>query len=187
MHPAARWTIITLCRKSDRDRNPKFFSAVNRLGAVDSVMGDMDDGPEQRAIPEAEVERNLLSLLPVHHFDLVVTHSPFGEYTRHRRHEEASRAVQSLWRSGRIRASMLWFFAFEDGGGRYPPRAVESAHLLVHLDEDVYREKLRLITDVYGFARDSFEARAASDREAFWCFERANDLDRWLERRDSGE
>lgn len=44
LHPDCKWTVISLCRKSDPDRAPKFFRAVAELNAT-GVMGDLDDGP----------------------------------------------------------------------------------------------------------------------------------------------
>ena len=65
-------------------------------------MGDLDDGPEQKPLDEKEVESTILELLPPKHFDLIITHNPTGEYTRHIRHEEVSKAVIKLWHSGKI-------------------------------------------------------------------------------------
>lgn len=45
MHPAIKWTIISLCRKSDPDRAPKFFRVVKEYNAV-GIMGGLDDEPE---------------------------------------------------------------------------------------------------------------------------------------------
>ena len=182
MHPSVQWTVVALCRASDPDRGPKFHRVLGVFGAS-GVIGDMDDEPDQRALPSAEVERCILSLLPGRRFDLIITHSPFGEYTRHRRHEETGRAVGSLWRDGRIDAPGLWNFAYEDGGGSRPPRAVGSAHRLFELDGGILLEKRRLITDVYGFPPGGFEARAVSRLEAFWCFTSAVELDDWLNNR----
>ena len=44
-HPSWKWFIISLTRKSDADRSPKFFKALNILSAS-GTMGDLDDGPE---------------------------------------------------------------------------------------------------------------------------------------------
>ncbi len=59
---------------------------------------------------------------------LILTHSPYGEYTRHLRHEETGRAVISLWEEGCISATEIWMFAYEDGGKRYLPRPIKAAH-----------------------------------------------------------
>ena len=39
------------------------------------------------------------------------------------------------------------------------------------LPEHLWREKYRLITAVYGFSPDSWEARTTPREEAFWCFD----------------
>src|ERR1044071_1306220 len=59
--PSWRCFIITLCRARDRDRAPKFFRALGRLGA-DGKMGDLDDGPEQIPLDEVELHTTLLGL-----------------------------------------------------------------------------------------------------------------------------
>ena len=78
-------------------------------------MGDLDDEPEQKPLSNDKVELSILDLLPQTHFDLIITHNPKGEYTRHLRHEETSKAVISLWHDGKISTNQLWFFAHEDG------------------------------------------------------------------------
>jgi len=185
MHPDWRWTVISLCRGGDRNRAPRFLRAVRKLGGT-GKMGDLDDGPEQSPLPEARVQRVLLSLLPPGHFDLVLTHSPYGEYTRHRRHEETSMAVTALWEKGLIRIDEVWMFAYEDSGrgGRDDlPRAIKKAHLVVQLPEDVWREKYRTITEVYGFEPESYEACITQREEAFWCFRSPVEFQRWLRSR----
>ncbi|MDX1530673.1 MAG: PIG-L family deacetylase, partial [Rhodothermales bacterium] len=114
-HPDWRWHVAVLCRGSDADRAPRFRRVCEALGA-DGAIGDLDDGPEQRPLPPAEVEAAVLALLPDAPLDLVLTHGPRGEYTRHRRHEECCRAVVALWCRGDLRAGELWTFAYEDAG-----------------------------------------------------------------------
>ena len=108
-----------------------------------------------------------MATLPRHDFNLAVTHGLQGEYTRHRRHEELARAVCDLRESGRLRAGQLWHFAYEDGGGRYLPRPREEADIKLALPREVWERKHWLVTSVYGFRPDSFEARATPRVEAF--------------------
>ena len=178
--PGLRWFVAALCRGDDPDRAPKFRRAIKQLKAEGDI-GLMDDGPEQRPLPEAVVQQAILGLLPHEEFDLVLTHSPRGEYTRHRRHEETGRAVLALWRDGRILTDELWLFAYEDGGRRYLPRAVENANRVETLGEKVWQEKHRVVTDVYGFAPESFEARTTPRAEAFWCLQSAVEAETWLQ------
>jgi LmbE family N-acetylglucosaminyl deacetylase len=166
LHPESRWTVLTICRKSDEERAQKFERALEQLNAT-GLMGDLDDGPEQRPLDADEVEETILSLLSSDKFDLIVTHGLWGEYTRHLRHEETSRAVMSLFRHRKLSARRLWVFAYEDGGGRYLPRPVRDAEILLRLSDEVWQRKYDIITKVYGFGADSFEAKIAGRVEAF--------------------
>ena len=185
LHPESQWTIVTLCRKSDSDRAPRFFQALEQLKA-NGAMGDLDDGPEQFALAAQEVRNTILELLPPSSaeaslsprrrgagFDLVITHGPAGEYTRHIRHEETGKAVVELWEGQNLEASEIWRFAYEDGGGKYLPRPARNADLKIRLPEKIWRKKYDIITRVYGFGTDSFEARAAPREEAFRCYKQA--------------
>ncbi|HUS47952.1 MAG TPA: PIG-L family deacetylase [Phycisphaerae bacterium] len=180
MHPTWTWTVAAMCRASDPDRAPKFFKAMDCLGAKGSI-GDLDDGPEQVPLPCEAVTRAAVSVLPAARYDVVFTHSPFGEYTRHRRHEETARAVLALWRTGRLRAGELRLFAYEDGRGGHRPRAIRDAHQIVALPEEIWRKKHSIIVDIYGFQSGSFEADTTPREEAFWCFDSPAAAGAWVQ------
>ena len=167
-HPEWSPFIVTLCRGEDPDRAPRFLEALGRLSAK-GAMGDLDDGREQVPLPATIVQDAILSLLPGSDYDFVLTHAPGGEYTRHRRHEEVSRAVWALWRDGALRARGLWQFAYEDGGGAYLPRPRKDADLHLPLSDAVWTRKHGIITEVYGFGEASWEARVVPRTEAFAC------------------
>ena len=204
LHPEWRCSIFSLCRASDPDRAPRFERAARELGAADSRIADLDDGPGQLPLSISEVAKATLGLVaggaspeagragtPAREssdsagapagessggppsFDLIITHSPHGEYTRHCRHEEVSRAVIALLRSGRIAARELWLFAYEDEERRRYPHAIPVAPLQVLLPEEIWRRKYEIMTVLYGFSPDSWEARTTPSAEAFWRFEDA--------------
>ncbi|MBP7693571.1 MAG: hypothetical protein KA764_16735 [Anaerolineales bacterium] len=183
-HADWQWFLGTLCRASDPDRAPRFARVLERLGAR-GTMADLDDGPAQLPVAPAEVQRQVLGLLPRRHFNLVLTHGPRGEYTWHRRHVEVCQAVTTLWRTGQISADALWLFAYEDGGRQYLPRAVPTAHRYQPLPASVWHSKYAVVTDLYGFQPASWEARTTPRAEAFWCFESPRALGRWLRREGS--
>jgi len=178
--PAWHWFIITLCRASDRDRAPKFFQALKAFGA-EGKMGDLDDGPEQKALAENEVQEAILQLLPQEHFDLIISHNPAGEYTRHLRHEEIGRAMITLWHAGKVSTDQLWTFAYEDGGKHYLPRPIKTAHTYHILPERIWQKKYSIITETYGFEKNGFEAETTPRAEAFWQFTDSIDARRWLD------
>ena len=165
-NPSWECFIISLCRKNDTDRAPKFYKVLKNLNAK-GIMGDLDDGAEQTPLPEKEVEKAILDLLPQNHFDLIITHNPKGEYTKHLRHEEISKAVIMLWNKGTIISKELWTFAYEDGNKAYFPKAIKDASIYEILDQKIWLEKYRLITQTYGFDTHSWEAQTTPKEEAF--------------------
>jgi LmbE family N-acetylglucosaminyl deacetylase len=172
-HPEFDWRIVTLCRASDPDRAPKFRQVLHRFGA-EGEMADLDDEPDQAPLPIELVLETIVRLLSGNIYSLILTHGPRGEYTRHRRHEECCRSVVELWRSGSIATNRLWLFAYEDGGHAYLPRVRNDADRRDVLTENIWLEKRRLITDVYGYGPESWEARATPREEGFWCFDSAD-------------
>ena len=168
-HPAWECFIVCLCRGSDTDRAPKFRQALNVLRSRGAI-GDLDDGPDQRHLEENEVEKTILELLPPLYYDLVISHHPSGEYTRHIRHEETGQAVIRLWHSGKISTGEHWVFAYEDGHREYLPQPVQTAAIYRTLTKRIWLRKYSIITETYGFDSNSFEAKTAPRAESFWQF-----------------
>lgn len=169
MNPDWEVFVAGLCRGSDPDRAPRFFRAIEELGA-DGALADLDDGPDQMPLDPAEVRETLRSLLPDAPFGLVFTHGPRGEYTRHRRHEEVCRGTMALWDEGSLRADELRLFAYHDGGRAHLPRPEGDADHRVTLPDSIWERKVRLLTGLYGFSPDSWEVRATPRQEAFRTF-----------------
>ena len=178
-HPRWNCFIISLCRKNDQDRAPKFYEVLKILGAKGN-MGDLDDEPEQKPLTNEVVELAILNLLPQTHFDLIITHNPQGEYTKHLRHEEISRAAISLWNKGKINTKLLWVFAYEDGSKAYYPKAIENTSIYTVLEPSVWQKKYSLITDIYGFEKESWEAQTTPKAESFWQFDQVKEAHEWL-------
>jgi LmbE family N-acetylglucosaminyl deacetylase len=180
-HPAWRWFTVCLSRGSDKDRAPRFYSALKALKS-EGIMGDLDDGPEQKPLDEKELERTILNLLPQEHFDLIISHNPIGEYTRHIRHEEVGKAIIKLWHAGKISAHELWTFAYEDGNKKYYPRPIENASIYRPLMKRIWLRKYSIITETYGFEISSFEAVTTPRAEAFWHFTDPDNAKKWCKK-----
>ena len=168
-NPLNDWFIVCLCRASDKDRAKRFNNALIVLKA-EGIMGDLDDGPNQHPLDEKLVENEILRLLPVIHFDLIMTHDSAGEYTKHLRHAEVNKAVITLWQDEKIMANEIWTFAYEDGNKNYLPKAIEYANIFELLSEKTWLKKYKLITKTYGFKENSWEAETTPLAEAFWQF-----------------
>jgi LmbE family N-acetylglucosaminyl deacetylase len=167
--PSWRWWIASVTRGDDRDRARR-FRCVQRELSIGGRIASLDDGPDQDPLDPEELDDTIRQLLPRSRWDLVATHGPCGEYTSHLRHEEVCRSVVRLWESGWLRLNRLWMFAYEDGQGSRLPEASDDAHRFHVLDESVWAKKYRLMTQVYGFSKDSWEARATPRTEAYHCF-----------------
>jgi len=167
LHPDACWTVVTLCGKGDAQRTATFEKALERYNAK-GVMGDLDDEPEQKPLRMVEVEDALMDLMPSDRYDLILTHGLWGENTGSRRQEETSKAVMALRESQRLSTGEVWMFAYEDGGNKYPPRPVSDADVFIYLPKETWEQKYQIITDIYGLAPDSLEAKTTPKEEAFW-------------------
>jgi len=178
-NPKWQCFIVCLCRAGDSERAQKFYNVLKVL-KVDGVMGDLDDGPEQKVLTDKKIENLILTLLPLEFYDLIISHSPFGEYTRHLRHEETGKAVINLWNVGKIFTNELWTFAYEDNNKQYYPRPIKNAAIYLSLTQRTWLRKYRLITETYGFEKNSWETNSITKSESFWKFTDAKDADNWL-------
>lgn len=168
-HPNWKCFIVCVCRASDTDRAIRFNEMLKLVGA-EGAMGDLDDGPEQNPLNSSELENTIKTLLPQASYDLLITHHITGEYTSHLRHEEVNRAVINLWSRGEIKSQELWTFAYNDTNKAHLPKAMKSAPIYWTLPQAIWHRKYSLITNTYGFFKDSWEAKSAPRSEAFWQY-----------------
>jgi LmbE family N-acetylglucosaminyl deacetylase len=178
-HPAWEWFIVCLCRGTDEDRSSRFYNTL-RILKSEGIIGDLDDGPEQKPLEENEIEKVILELLPAKHFDLIITHNPTGEYTRHLRHEEAGKAVIKLWNTDKISTDELWTFAYTDDNKKHCPGAVKDANIYNVLAKRIWLRKYSIITETYGFEKSGFEAETTPRAESFWQFTDPTVANKWL-------
>lgn len=179
-HPLCNWYIVCLCGGSDPDRASRFIKAIKALRA-EGAIGDLDDGTSQAALNPIDIQRTILELLPPKHYDVILTHNPAGEYTRHIRHEEVSRAVINLWNASKISTRELWSFAYVDGDKEYYPRPDEKATFYRILTPSIWKRKFNIITKTYGFEENSFEAETSPQSEAFWQFTEPSAAKEWMD------
>lgn len=178
-NPHWNYFIVCLCGAGDKDQSRKFQQALNVFRA-EGVMGNLDDGPEQKPVEKKVIEDLIIQLLPAKKFDLIITHNPAGEYTRHRRHEETGAAVIRLWQAGKIQTRAFWAFAYEDGHKAYFPRPQKKATIYKALTKPLWHKKHNIIIHTYGFAKNSWESKATTKNEAFWQFKTAALATQWL-------
>lgn len=172
--------ILSLCRANDMDRNFRFGQALKEFKAT-GTMADLDDGPDQVPLNAELIYKTILENLPSIQYDRLYTHSPRGEYTSHLRHEETGQAVLQLWIAGRIQTDEICLFAYEDGKHTYLPRPIKQAPITLHLSDEIWLRKYKIIREIYNFEQNSFEARTTPHSEAFWLITKQNEALQWLE------
>ncbi|WP_319478851.1 PIG-L family deacetylase [uncultured Draconibacterium sp.] len=178
-HPSWNCFVVSVCRGNDPDRSAKFYNALKTFNAT-GAMGTLDDSPEQKPLDLKIVEQAILELLPAKHYHLIISHNPSGEYTRHIRHEEVSKAVIKLWYKKKIATDKLWTFAYEDGKKKYYPRPEKDAAIYRTLTKRIWKRKYSIITETYGFDEDSWEAKTTPKDEAFRQFTDSFTAVKWL-------
>ena len=179
MHPEWDCFIVSLCRRSDIERASK-FSEVLKIFHAEGIMGDLDDGPDQVPLDDSLIGSTVLDLLPKNDYDIIISHNPSGEYTRHIRHEETGTSVMKLWQTKKLHTTELWTFAYEDGKKQYFPKPIEYAPVYNILAEHIWNQKYKIITETYGFNENSWEANTTPRAESFWRFTNSEDATTWL-------
>src|SRR5215216_5029704 len=61
--PSWGWFILSLCRRDDPDRAPKFYQTLEILRA-EGKMSNLDDGPEQTPLDGKQIQERIIRLLP---------------------------------------------------------------------------------------------------------------------------
>jgi LmbE family N-acetylglucosaminyl deacetylase len=172
-NPDWNWTIISLCRKNDSDRAPKFKKVCDYLSAQ-GIISDLDD-EKLEPLSISEVAEKIKENLPQDKYDYIYTHGENGEYG-HIRHKETHEAIKFLIKKNKLTCSKVFYFSYLPGGIKWRddsdlkiPIANSKSNTRVFLDEDALQKKINLITSVYGFTPESFEALSCGSRETFIC------------------
>ena len=165
-NPEWDWTVLCLCRASDRDRRGKFQALCETLDIAGHILGLDDGNPLERIDPAREIGRRIREHLCDVEWDLCMTHGRNGEYG-HRRHREVNQEVRRLAGGGALRTRELWTFAYECDPRTGTSRPLADADILISLTRQELAEKRRIVHEVYGYGADSFEVRACISPEAF--------------------
>lgn len=165
-NPSWDWTVLSLCRATDPDRRVKFRRACEHLD-IEAAISDLDDSNPLKSIdPQKEIGGRIRDRLRNEDWDACITHGANGEYG-HQRHKEVHREVLRLVGNGVLRCEEFWTFAYvcNPRTGHNIPR--HDADIRVPLTAGQLTEKKRIIHEMYGYGRDSFEYEACISPETF--------------------
>jgi len=158
-------TIISLCRKKDKDRAPKFKKVCKAYNAK-CFMSDLDDSEEgdYKNISIDDVIKRIKKFVRGKSFDFIFTHGKNGEYG-HIRHKQAHNAVVKMLEEKQISATIIYFFSYHLQGKFC--RAKKNSDKFIKLKAVALLKKKSLIRNVYGFQRGSFEETSCREIESF--------------------
>ncbi len=170
-HKSWDWIIFSLCRKDDPDRAPRFMNVCKYYKAK-GIMGDLDD-KILKPLKVEEVISKIKELLEIRDYDLIFTHGENGEYG-HLRHREIHKAVKKMITDGELKCGKVYYFSYVSGSEIAPhdsklkiPIPNQNAEERIKLNSLEYKNKFKLITELYGFKQNIFEALSCHKLESF--------------------
>jgi len=161
----ANKTIITLCRKDDKDRFPRYDKACKVFNAQ-SYMSDLDDSEKghYKNISSEEVIIRILKIIKDKKYDYLYTHGENGEYG-HIRHIEIHKAIEEMLKQNLISPKKVFFFSYIKTDKN--SNINSNADKLIKLEKPYFKMKKNIIKEIYGFNEGSFEYESCRDVEAF--------------------
>jgi len=159
------WTIFSLCRKDDPDRFPKFMKVCEYYNAKGIISDLEDEGIINVVKSLPEIEKRVIKELKEKSFDYVFTHGSNGEYG-HDRHKGVHQAIKRLVKDNKIICKKLLFFNYKLDGKKIVNG--DSTNFEEELSPEELKKKKEIITNLYGFAQDSFESLSCLPKETFY-------------------
>jgi len=154
-------TIISLCRRDDKDRAPKFRKVCKEYNAK-CFISDLED-EKLGYIATGEVIKRVKKFAGKD-YDMIYTHGKNGEYG-HPRHVLVHKAMSKMFRKKILRAKEIFFFDYKKQ--KEIAVANKNADKFIKLKENYLDKKKDLIQNIYGFKKNSFEYLCCRDEEAF--------------------
>ena len=161
LHPEARWSVVSLCGREKRGIAEKYVRALERLGAWGQMGGFTED--EDSLPTQFKLQNNIMALLQSERFDVIITHSLWGEYRSNGMVELISKTVLSLIKTGRLKAKQVWQFAYEGEQEDYVMKPAIEADICMDLTDEIRKQKYSILTEIYGI-----DLKSVPRQESFW-------------------
>ena len=121
-----------------------------------------------------EVIKKIKQNLKKINYNYIFSHGKNGEYG-HLRHREVHQAVKKMVENEELKCDKIYFFSYIPGEKTAPhdsnlkiPIPNKNSDLFVELNESEYNDKIKIITQIYGFRENVFETLSCSKTEAFY-------------------
>jgi len=158
-------TIISLCRKNDKDRYIKFKKVCKILNAK-SFMSNLEDEKLNKINIKEVIKR--IKKYSDKKYDYIFTHGKNGEY-KHPRHLDVNKAVIEMIKRNLILCKKNFFFSYLSKKNNYQGYCIynSNANKLIKLNNLEFLNKKKLIQNIYGFEKGGFEEKSCGKIESF--------------------
>jgi len=161
------WTVFSLCRADDSDRAPK-FKRVMEYFKIQGFIEDLEDEDImglKESVPV--IQKRISAFLKNRNFDLLFTHGLNGEYG-HKRHIGTHLAIENLLKTGEISFQDVYFFNYQkQDNGKELIVSKKDTEYILKLNEREYKEKRRIVAEMYGYPYDGIDVNLCAPEEAF--------------------
>ena len=154
-------TIISLCRKDDKDRAPKFRRVCKEYNARGFISDLEDEKLGYIAIGEV-IKR--IKRFAGKGYDAIYTHGANGEYG-HPRHILVHKVIKKMLNNKQLQAKEIFFFDYKKQ--KEIVTANKNADKFIKINNALLNKKKEIITELYGFQKNSFEESCCRKEEAF--------------------
>ncbi len=155
-------TIISLCRKDDPDRAPK-FARVCRILKARCFISDLED-EKLNEIKAEEIIKRIKQFIDGKSYGYIFTHGLNGEYG-HKRHIDVHKAVVKMLNARDLIAKEVLFFSYTMKGAFCCPN--KNSDKFIKLKDVCFMKKKYLIKGIYRFKQNSFEDMCSKNKETF--------------------
>ncbi len=167
-NPQVSWTVFSLSRSSDRDREPKFWR-VCKQNKAKGIITDLEDEGKlsiKQSLPIIEklVENNLQNKK----FDYIFTHGANGEYG-HPRHIGVHKSVKKLIKNKTLKPEAVFYFNYKKINRKnfVPFTTKAKTNCLLTLTKQELQIKKELVAYMYGYDINGIDVSYCTNPEAF--------------------
>ncbi|MCD4762340.1 PIG-L family deacetylase [bacterium] len=168
LNKQVRWTIHSVCRASDKDREPKFRRVCKYYGAK-AIITDLDDDEKLKFNDSVLEAKRLISKAHKNkEYNYIFTHGLNGEYG-HLRHKTIHIAVKQLVKEKILKPDTVFYFNYQKKSGKNLIKMVAKANtfIIVKLTDKMYMEKKKIVAEMHGYAYDGIDVGLCTNPEAF--------------------
>ena len=165
-HPRVRWSVFSLCRASDQDREPKFQRVCRDYLQAQAIITDLDDQDQislEQSVPL--IKELIKQQIGKQHFDYLFTHGANGEYG-HQRHVGVHQAVVEMIKDQELDCTNCLAFAYQLVDNTNSLQPATNADYILSLTNEEFNKKKHLVAEIYGYAWNGTDVNYCTNPEA---------------------